>query len=162
MLDFFIEKHGKRVFGLCMSLCCSKASAEELYQETWLRALKKIEKYDTEKDFEPWITKICVNIYRDKLRRQRKSPFYDGFKTAQEKQAAINAVADEKTSYSFVYDAINTLPEKLRVTVILHYFEDKDIRTVAKTLNIPEGTVKSRLNTARKLLKEELKDEFQL
>ena len=54
---------------------------------------------------------------------------------------------------------MDRLPEKLRVTVILFYFRDMDLAQTAKALGIPVGTVKSRLNHARKLLKEVLQDE---
>ena len=68
----------------------------------------------------------------------------------------------EKTDYSSLYQAVDQLPEKLRTTVILFYFEDMDTETTAEVLGIPAGTVKSRLNKARKLLREVLTDEADL
>ena len=70
--------------------------------------------------------------------------------------------APEGTDYSELYAAIDTLPEKLRLTILLFYFRDMDIEGVSQVLGIPPGTVKSRLNKARKLLKEVLTDESDL
>ena len=67
-----------------------------------------------------------------------------------------------KKDYSDLHDAINRLPEKLRVTIILFYFKDMDLKSTADLLSIPAGTVKSRLNKAKKLLKEALKHEYDL
>lgn len=89
-------------------------------------------------------------------------PVFDGFASTEEKEAVFAgfpASQEEKEDYSVLYRAIDRLPEKLRVTVILFYFQDMDIGSAAGGLGIPVGTVKSRLNKARKLLKEALSNE---
>ena len=104
-------------------------------------------------------TKICVNLYRNNLKRLLKSPFIV-FKDTETKDAALESVTlPEDEDYSEIHEAIKKLPEKLRVTIILFYFQELDIESTAKVLDVPSGTVKSRLNKARKLLKEALKDE---
>ena len=70
--------------------------------------------------------------------------------------------APERPDYSSLYSAIDALPEKLRLAVILYYFRDMDIAATAQVLDIPEGTVKSRLSKARKRLKEVLDHEADL
>lgn len=65
MIDQYIRDYGKRLFGLCTFLCANSYEAEDLYQETWLKVVKNIEKYDSSKEFEPWLTTICVNTYRN-------------------------------------------------------------------------------------------------
>lgn len=160
MINQYIRDYGKRLYGLCTFLCANSCEAEDLYQETWLKVVKNIEKYDPSKEFEPWLTTICVNTYRNTLRRIMKSPVFNTFATTEEKESALNSVpAPEEKDYSDLYAAIGKLPEKLRLTVLLFYFRDMDIESVAAVLGIPPGTVKSRLNKARKLLKEVLTDE---
>ena len=163
MIDQYIRQYGKRLYGLCLSLCANPFDADDLYQETWLRAVKSISQYDPSKEFEPWLTKICVNTYRNVLRRLARSPFLD-FKTNEEKDALLCAIPDttENSDYSPLYEAINRLPEKYRVAVILFYFQSMDIAATAHVMGIPEGTVKSRLSKARKLLKEVLDNETDL
>ena len=161
-MDQYIRKYGKRLYGLCMTLCADKHEADDLYQDTWVKVLKRFDTYDPSRDFEPWLTRLCVNTYRDRLRRLSRSPFLN-FSTNETKEAfLLTATAPEMEDYSDLYAAIDQLPEKLRLTIILFYFEDMDIEKTAQTLGIPTGTVKSRLHKARIQLKEVLGRETDL
>ena len=160
MIDHYIRKYGKRLYGLCITLCANSFDADDLYQDTWLKVVKSISQYDSTQEFEPWLTKICVNTYRNTLRRIMKSPIFNGFASDEEKTAVLeSAIEPEPPDYSYLHEAIDQLPEKLRLTVVLFYFREMDLNETAKVLNVPVGTVKSRLNKARKLLKEVLTDE---
>ena len=163
MIDQYIRQYGKRLYGLCLTLCANSFDADDLYQDTWLKAVKNISQYDESREFEPWLTRICVNTYRNRLRRIMKSPIFDAFSSEEEKTAVMESIAaPESEDYSRLHEAIDRLPEKLRITVILFYFRDMDIEQTAQALNIPPGTVKSRLSKARKLLKEVLSHETDL
>ena len=159
VLDSLIQQYGKRLYGLCLALCADPNLADDLYQDTWLRALQHFSQYDPSRPFEPWLTRICVNRYRSVLRRLARSPVL-GFGDSEAKERLLQSVpAPEQPDYSALHEAINALPEKLRLTVILFYFQDMDLNDTARALNIPPGTVKSRLHKARQLLKEVLTDE---
>lgn len=166
MIDQYIQQYGKRLYGLCLVLCASTFDADDLYQETWLKVVKNISQYDTAKEFEPWLTKICVNTYRNTLRRIARSPIFNHFSSNEEKDAVFDSVAikqmGEEADYTPLYKAIDKLPDKFRMTVILFYFREMDIASTAQVLGIPAGTVKSRLNKSRRLLKEALSHETDL
>ena len=163
MIDQYIQQCGRRLYGLCLTLCANSFDADDLYQDTWLKAVKNISQYDESREFEPWLTRICVNTYRNRLRRIIKSPIFDAFSSKEEKTAVMESIAaPEAEDYSRLHEAIDRLPEKLRITVILFYFRDMDVGQTAHVLNIPPGTVKSRLSKARRLLKEVLSDETDL
>ena len=131
-----------------------------LYSETEL--IGNDDNADPAREFEPWLTKICVNTYRNTLRRIARSPVLN-FRDTREKDTMMQSVpAPEKKDYEPLYEAVRNLPEKMRLTVVLFYFEDMDIRSAAEVLGVPPGTVKSRLSKARKLLKEVLGDETDL
>lgn len=143
-------------------LCANTLEADDLYQDTWLQVVKNFSRYDTSQGFEPWLTKICVNLYRNALRRLSKSPFLH-FRSNEEKEFLLCSIpAPEKVDYRPIYEAIDHLPEKYRLAVILYYFDDRDIAATAQILGIPSGIVKSRLDKARKLLKEALGNETDL
>lgn len=162
-MDQYIRQYGKRLYGLCLTLCAHPWDAADLYQETWLRACQYLHRYDPAQPFEPWLTKICVNTYRSALRRLARSPVLNGFRSSEEKEALLAGIpAPEKPDYLPLYEAVDALPEKLRLAVILFYFQDMDIQAAARVLGIPPGTVKSRLNRARRILKEVLTDETDL
>ena len=163
MLDPYIQQYGQRLYGLCLTLCADRFDADDLYQTTWLKVMQAMDRYDPAQDFEPWLTKICVNTYRSSLRRLSRSPFFNAFRSAEEKADLMEATpAPERHDYSDLYTAIDRLPEKLRLTVILYYFQELDITSLAAILQIPPGTVKSRLHKARHQLKEVLQDETDL
>lgn len=162
MIDQYIHQYGKRLYGLCLTLCANTLEADDLYQDTWLQVVKNFSHYDASREFEPWLTKICVNLYRNALRRLSKSPFLH-FRSNEEKEFLLCSIpALEKVDYRPLYEAIDHLPEKYRLAVILYYFDDRDIAATAQILGIPSGTVKSRLDKARKLLKEALGNETDL
>ncbi len=162
MIDKYIRQYGKRLYGLCLKLCGNSFEADDLYQDTWLRILNNFHRYDPSLPFEPWAAKICVNIYRNTLRRIARSPFLQFRTDGQRDNILSNIPAREKEDYAEIHAAIDGLPEKLRITVILFYFQDMNISAVSQALGIPEGTVKSRLSKARKLLKEVLEHEANL
>lgn len=162
MIDQYIRQYGKRLYGLCLSLCTNTFEADDLYQDTWLRVVKSISQYDPNREFEPWLTKICVNTYRNTLRRIARSPLLN-FRNNEEMDDFLQSIpAPMNPDYSLLHEAVNRLPEKLRLAVILFYFEEMDVAATAHILSIPEGTVKSRLSKARKLLKEALDHETDL
>lgn len=141
VINQYIRQHGKRLYGLCLYLCANPFEADDLYQETWLKVVKNISQYDPAKEFEPWLTKICVNTYRNALRRLARSPFVN-FTSNEIKDLMMQSVSEpEKEDYSELYEAINNLPEKLRLTVILFYFRGHDIESTAQILNAPSGTI---------------------
>ena len=91
LIDQYIQKYGRRLYGLCRSLCASPYDADDLYQETWLRVVKHISQYDPSREFEPWLTRICVNTYRSTLRRLAKSPLLD-FSNGDEKDRLLASI----------------------------------------------------------------------
>lgn len=162
MIDSKIEKYGKRLYGLCLSLCRNPDHAQDLYQETWLRVIQKLDQYDNRLEFEGWLTRICVNLYRDQLRKRKRNRIFDGFSTREEKDALLESIpAKEKVDNRDLHQAVGRLPDKLRITVLLYYSRDLDIHSTAAALGVPPGTVKSRLHKAKKLLKEVMQDEIE-
>ncbi len=103
-----------------------------------------------------------MNTYRSTLRRLAGSPLLD-FSSGEDKDRLLDSIpAPEQKDYTPLYEAVGQLPEKLRLTVVLFYFQGQDLVSAAGILEIPVGTVKSRLNKARKRLKEALADETDL
>lgn len=163
MLDVYIEKYGRRLYGLCRTLCANPDDADDLYQDTWLKVHQKFEMYDQEYDFEGWLTRICVNTYKDQLRKKKLSRIFDLFDSQEAKDAVLEkAATEEKETFSNLHAAVQRLPHKIRLTVLLYYFKELDVTQTAQVLNIPPGTVKSRLSKSRKLLKEMIEGEIEL
>ena len=160
MLDALIQSQGPRLFGLCCRLCRSRGEAEDLYQETLLKGLEQQERLLAAENPGAYLTRICVNLYRDWARRKRLLSFI----SVEQKQPASlqrqlsTAGPEESLEQSLVRQAVDTLPEPYRQTVLLYYFCDQSIQQAAAALGVRPGTVKSRLGRGREMLKEVLKD----
>lgn len=158
MLDEQIERYGARLYALCLRLCRNRFDADDLYQDTWYKAMRAYRKYDPARPFDTWLTTICVNTYRDQYRRRKLAEVL-GFGRDEQPDFWENVAAPPDDPYPEVREAVDALPESLRLVVMLYYFEDCDIAQTAQLLGVPEGTVKSRLARARAKLKGVLDDD---
>jgi len=159
MLTPLMRKYEKPLFAFICRILGSRREAEDLFQETFLRIFQKRGTYREGMPFPPWMYRICLNLCRDHQRERMRKPeklFHD------EKQS--EQIADPKarmTRNLIVYRvkmAVNGLPEKLRHVFLLHNYQGLTYSEIAETLDIPVGTVKSRMNLAVTHLAEELRD----
>jgi len=134
---------------------------EDLEQEVYIKTYKNLSKYQEQNKFSQWICAITANLCKDYL---KSSKFKATSKSTGEEEV-LNNIAYKTTPemqytikerQKIVLKEINNLPKKLKETIILYEFEDYSYEQIAKKLKIPEGTVKSRINNARKILKEKL------
>ena len=156
-----VEVHGTALTRFCLKLCRSNDEAEELYQDTWCRAIEKIHLYDSTRPFQTWLFTICVNIYRSAYRKSKKSLIAE-FDNDEDKEWAMDNAAISKPIFNEEHDlirqAINELNQKHRIVVVLHYFSDYSLEEIASIIGIPKGTVKSRLHKAREIIRGRLED----
>lgn len=160
----YIRQYSRELTRLCISLCQNIADADDLFQDTWYKAIKNYDKYNRDMPFEHWLFSICVNTYKN-----NKKLFYNSkkicFGSDEEKTKFLNSIPNTDHSnsddYCELHNAVAQLPKKQKIVVILFYFKDFSISEIAKILKIPEGTVKSRLNTAKSKIKRRLCDEQQ-
>jgi RNA polymerase sigma-70 factor (ECF subfamily) len=140
---------------LCCNLCRSYADADDLFQETWFKAIKNIEKYDDKKDFGKWLFTICINTYKNtqNCSENRKRVC---FGSTEEKEIFLSTLPDtmvHNEKYEELIAVIRELPEKYRTVIALRYFNDYSEKDVSQILKIPVGTVKSRLSKAKQLIR---------
>ena len=138
------------LYRVSMSMLRNEQDAQDAAHEAILSAYINRDRLRDERFFATWLTRILINECKKQL-RQRKHSVDIG--------DDLPDIAARGNPYLNVEigDAIDSLPEKIRLTVILYYVEDYSVKEIKDILRIPEGTVKSRLNTGRKLLKERLK-----
>ncbi len=160
MLDALIQSQGPRLFSLCCRLCRSRGEAEDLYQETLLRGLEQRERLLAAENPGAYLTRICVNLYRDWARRRKLLSFISMEDAPPPNLHGQFSTAgpEESLEQSLVRQAVDTLPEPYRQSVLLYYFCDQSIQQAAAALGVRPGTVKSRLGRGREMLKEVLKD----
>ena len=132
-----------------MSMLKNEHDAQDAVHDAILIAYQNRRRLRQEQYFGTWLTRILINVCKKQLRQRKRI-------------AAIEALPDitlRDNPYQSIEiaEAVDSLPEKIRLTVILHYVEDYSVKEIKQILGIPEGTVKSRLNKGRTLLKDLLK-----
>ena len=137
------------LYRVSMSMLKNEHDANDAVHEAILKAFSNRNKLKHEEFFSTWLTRILINECKKQLkqRRRRTDVGDDLYDTASRDDPYLSLEVSE---------AINSLPEKVRITVILYYIEDYSVKEIKSILKIPEGTVKSRLNTGRRLLKDML------
>src|SRR5947209_8662413 len=117
---------------------------EDLYQETWLRAVRAAARFDPTRRFSTWLFQIAVNLCRDRWRRAGEEPL----DAAPEPVAHGAGTASVTEAALDVRRLLAALPEAQRSAVLLRYYHDLSEEEVAEILGCPRGTVKSRLHQA--------------
>lgn len=168
-LEQCINEYGKDIYSFCRHLACSRQEADDLYQETFLKAVEQLEKLNQGSSMKSYLLGIAVRIWKNKKRkyawRNRIAPVEQ---LVEERDGDVTAGAEVSTEDSFiakeeiraVQSAVGKLPEKMRYCVLLYYMEGLSTTQIAAVLKIPEGTVKSRLYQARKHMEKELERMF--
>ena len=143
-----VAEYGNRLYAAAVLLCANDHDAEELVFRTFDQAVKKIRLFDSRRNFFTWLYAIMLNFHRMNHRRRRVEEVPMG--TAEDLPEQVAGMsAETPDAGDEVANAIRALSQPLREVVILRYFADKTVEEIAVALNIPIGTVKSRLHNAR-------------
>ena len=137
------------LYRVAKAMLRSEQDCADAAQQAILRAWEQLDTLRRPKYFKTWLTRILINECRAILRlRQRLAPY------KQEQAECTPAPAAD--DHSDLYEALLSLDEKYRLPVVLFYLEGFKTHEIAGLLGVPEGTVKSRLRTARELLRKDL------
>lgn len=148
-------------FRVALGVLRNRAEAEDVAQDALVRAYHNFHRLRDRKKFRAWLVRTAWRLALDRIRaRGRRQRYEDAAASLAVKIEAAAATAEEiAASREFenkVSAALDALPEKLRLVMLLAAIEGYDAREVAALLEIPEGTVKSRLFLARKQMAERL------
>ncbi|MCL2867096.1 MAG: sigma-70 family RNA polymerase sigma factor [Clostridia bacterium] len=133
-------------YRIAWAILGNKADCQDAMQEALLKAWAARHKLRDERYFNTWLIRILINECKTIRRKQAKHVLMP-----EAQQAVETRQPDTELRY-----AIDTLPEKLRLPLVMHYFEGYPVKDIAKALASPTGTVKNRLLEARKRLRAEL------
>ena len=148
----------KSVFYHAQQILKNEQDVEDAVSEAYMRAYENLAKLQDPALFQAWVNRIVTNLSMNMLRddRYRDAPSFDDEGFFYEPVAADadtpNMVLDRKGTEEIVGGMIEALPEVQRTTVILYYYDEMSVPEIAKAMDCSEGTVKSRLNYARKNL----------
>jgi RNA polymerase sigma-70 factor (ECF subfamily) len=145
------------LYNLARQLTGNRQDAEDLVQETAMRAYRYFPRFERGTNFKAWIMTILRNLYINEYRKKLKEPKRVEFEEVENfiSLPEISGVQEEIFS-EIIRNAIDKLPEELRIVITLFYVEGFAYKEIAKITEVPLGTVMSRLYTARQILKRQL------
>jgi RNA polymerase sigma-70 factor (ECF subfamily) len=164
-----VRRHENQVFTMALRLLCNREDARDLAQEVFLTVYQSLDRFRGEAQFRTWLYRVTINRGRDEIRRRgtvkhTRPVSLDRMMGGDEERAALmepasrdpspEAVARGHEAERMVQAAMGQLSEELREVIVLRDVRDLAYDEMAQILEIPVGTVRSRLNRARTRLSE--------
>ena len=165
-----VRRYESSLFNYLRRFLQDAADAEDIFQEAFLKVHTHRHKFRLDAPFKPWLYRIATNLAKDRLRyrnRRRMLSIFSAHPSTPEVSLADSipapgpgpdAQVEATETAERLEVAVARLPEKHRAVFLMARYEEMPYAAIAETLNIPEGTVKSRMNTAVKMLLEALKE----
>lgn len=165
-IESIIDEYGSVIYKFCIKLTQNKEDGEDLYQQTFLKAVELKSKLDKNKNPRSYIISISVKLWKNSVRKSArretiaKSVNIDEYETMEIKDTKENTEQNviKKEIEDEVNLVISKLEDKFKLPIIMHYTAEMSLEDIARALMIPKGTVKSRLYKARGIIKKELED----
>ena len=165
----FVLKFGKDILRFCRMTAGDAENGNELYQDTMLKLLEKKKRLDSMQNTKSYALSTSIYLWKNKKKkyanRMRLVPIdsmdemsdegYE-FSDHDHDEVCPEHIVLKQNEADMIQGLVKTLPEKYRIPIYLHYSADMQINEISKILELPEGTVKSRMRKAKKQLKEKL------
>jgi RNA polymerase sigma-70 factor (ECF subfamily) len=144
------------VFNVCYRLTGERREAEDLAQEAFIRAYERLDRFDPDRPFGPWMRRVAANHCLNRLSAQPVADVPLDEERDEDEQSRPESIREEREQAEIVRAAILALPANYRAVIELRHFQDMSYDEIASALSIPLSDVKSHLFRARKLLAEKL------
>lgn len=162
-----VGRYRGRLYNFVFRFVSDRETAEDIVQETFLRAFRKRKEYRAIANFSTWLFTIAGNLAKSELRRRKRWRLFslhrdDDSETGIElpdETYRPDKVAESSLADDQIHDAIASLPENYRQVILLRDVEGMAYQEIAEIVDCPVGTVKSRVNRARLKLQQKLKNE---
>ena len=150
-----VDRFRGQVFGLCYRMLGQRQDAEDAAQETFVRVLKNLHRWDQARDFEPWLFAIAGNRCRTALAARKRRPMAE---------AIVDIIPDKEPDHrpaqhlaEEVHLALATLREEYRQAFVLFHEQELSYADIAAAMEVPLGTIKTWVHRARRELIEQLR-----
>jgi RNA polymerase sigma-70 factor (ECF subfamily) len=168
--DALIRRYEKKVYNFAFRLCGNYDEASDIAAETFVRLYNSLTSFRGDSSFITWLFRIITNIYLDQRKRQRSRPNQSLESMIELEENSVRRQYEDPTPSpedhvegrertAILQAAIRTLPDYQRLMIVMFHVEGKSYEEIAEVMDLPIGTVKSRLNRARLSLREKLQSE---
>lgn len=165
--DDLMRRYDKKVYNFAYRLCGAYDEANDIAQETFVRVYNALPNFRGDSSFITWLFRITTNVYLDERKRQRARPAQSLEEIIELEETTVNRQIEDpspgpeetvevRERGDLLQAAINSLPEYQRAMIVMYHTENRSYEEIAEALDMPIGTVKSRLNRARLSLREKL------
>jgi len=161
-----VELYQDKLYRVCYRMLGNKHEAEDIAQEAFVRAFVNIHTFDTNRKFSTWLYRIGTNLCIDRIRKKKPDYFLDAEFAGTEGLNMYSQIAsteelpeDEVLKMEMqerVQYEISRLPDKYRAVIVLKYMEDLPLQEISDILDMPLGTVKTRIHRGREALRKQL------
>jgi RNA polymerase sigma-70 factor (ECF subfamily) len=160
-LDILLRRHYDKVHAVCRRIAGSTRDADDAAQEAMISIVRGLPRFDGRSAFTTWIYRIATNAALDELRKRNRRPMLqsvsdDDGHTPEAVDPLSQRTVESVTDRLAIDEALADLPEEFKAAVVLRDVCDLDYAEIAEALDIPVGTVKSRIARARSLLVQRL------
>ncbi len=162
-----VELYKDKVFHICFRMLGNRHEAEDIAQEAFVRAYVNIKTFNQNKKFSTWLFRIATNLCIDRIRKKKPDYYLDAEVSGTDGLTMYSQVAsstplpeDEVENLelqSTIQQEISKLPEKYRSVIVLKYIEELPLQEISEILDLPLGTVKTRVHRGREALRKQLR-----
>jgi RNA polymerase sigma-70 factor, ECF subfamily len=163
-----VEIYKDKVFQLCYRMLGNRHEAEDMAQEAFIRAYVNIASFNINLKFSTWLYRIATNLCIDRIRKKKPDYYLDAEVSGTDGLTMYSQVAadtalpeDEVESIELqesIQREISKLPEKYRSVIVLKYIEELSLNEISEILDMPLGTVKTRIHRGREALRHQLRN----
>ncbi|QWQ28640.1 RNA polymerase sigma factor SigW [Bacillus sp. JNUCC-22] len=163
-----VDLYKDKIYQLCYRMLGNVHEAEDIAQEAFIRAYVNIDSFDVNRKFSTWLYRIATNLTIDRIRKKKPDYYLDAEVAGAEgltmySQIAADGVLPEDAVLSLelsdtIQKKILKLPDKYRTVIVLKYIDELSLIEIGEILNIPVGTVKTRIHRGREALRKQLRD----
>ncbi|MEQ6390575.1 RNA polymerase sigma factor SigW [Bacillaceae bacterium S4-13-58] len=162
-----VSFYQNKVYQICYKMLGNSHEAEDVAQEAFLRAYMNIHSYDEQRKFSTWLYRIATNLSIDRIRKKKPDFYLDAEVKGAEglnmysRISADQPLPEEEIEslelQEYLQKEILSLPEKYRAVIVLRYLDELPLQEISEILDIPVGTVKTRVHRGREALRKKLR-----
>ncbi|WP_163538779.1 RNA polymerase sigma factor SigW [Gracilibacillus sp. YIM 98692] len=162
-----VSYYQNNVFAICFRMLGSKHEAEDLAQETFIRAYVNIHSYDENRKFSTWLYRIATNLSIDRIRKKKPDYYLDAEIKGTEGLTLYSQIPNDQVlpdnevesleMQAYIQKEIMALPAKYRSIIALRFLNELSLKEISDVLEIPVGTVKTRIHRGREALRKRLR-----
>jgi len=163
-----VELFKDKVYQLCYRMVGNAHDAEDIAQEAFIRAYININSYDTDRKFSTWLYRIATNLSIDRLRKRKPDYFLDAeiegtegltmYSQLPSDELQPDEMVESLEFKAWIQQEINELPVMYRSVIVLKYIEELSLKEIGEILDLPIGTVKTRIHRGREALRKRLRN----